>query len=230
MAEPLVEEPAVSNVEQHAIALVDEARAIVIANDAQLQDASRFLRERCKAVQQEISETFDPIVSKAHSAHKEAVAQRDRHLRPVLEAERVVKAAIAAYSREQQDRQRRELLERQREAQVLAERERLERAVTLENQGRQPEALALLDKPMPTAVVAVPRAVPKMEGTSISTLWSALVVDLAALIQAAAADPQYQNLLLPNQVALNALARAQKDNLRVAGVLAVTADSVRSRA
>ena len=215
-------------VEETALALVDEARAIRITSEAEHQEAWAFLRTRCKAVLKAIADTFDPIVQKAFSAHKEAVAQRDRHAKPVQEAERVVKAAIASYTREREAEQRRELEARRKEAQRLAEEEALAKAVLLESQGRTAEAEKVIEQPR-AALVMAPPAVPKVEGGSVRAVWSAQVTDFPRLVQAAAANPALLYLLQPNQVALNQMARAQKEHLSIPGVVAVATDSVAAR-
>ncbi len=226
----VLDQAAIDELEQVTPLVVSEARAIVITNDAELEQANVFLRTRCKAMREQIAGSFGRIKAKAHEAYKEALGQFSRFDSPWAEAEEIVKEAIARYSREQREAAERRLLQQRQAAQALAEQERLERAVHLESQGRQAEALALLDRPAPVAVVAASRPVPKLAGTSIAETWKGQVTDFAALVAAAAADPQYLGLLQPNQVAINQLAKALKRELRVPGVQAVPSDSVRSRA
>lgn len=216
-------------VEQKALALPDEARAIVIRSDADYQAAARFLRDRCKAVLREVDATFDPIIRAAHLAHKEAVAQKAKVAAPIQEAEQIVKSAIGSYVREQERRQLEERRAAEERARQLAEREALDRAVRLEAQGRTEAAEALLEQPIrPTLAPAA--LAPKAAGISVPRVWRAEVVDFAALVAAVAADPTKLNLLQPNASALRALAVAFKDKLDLPGVRAVSEDSVRARA
>lgn len=225
VAEP---EPGVG-VKQQALALPDEARAIVIRNDVDYQTAAGWLRDRCKAVLQRIGEVFDPIIARTHEAHKEAVAQKKAVAAPVEEAERIVKASIGTYLREQ-DQLR---LEAQRAAEAaarkLAEDEALVRAQTLEAAGRSAEAEAVLERPLAVAPVTV-AAPPRAEGVSRRTNYRAQVVSLQLLVKHCAAHPEHANLLLPNGPALNQLAKSLKGDLAIPGVRVLAEDVVSARA
>ena len=171
-----------TEVQTQALALPDEARQLTITTDADYQDAARWLRERCKAVQKLAAETFDPICATAHAAHKEALSQRKKVLAPVEEAERIIKRLMAGYS------QRREQAEREREAeqrqaqQELIEKERLDEAARLERQGRKAEAQAALEKAVTAAPVAVaPAPKLKAEGVTIRKRWAFRIVDTSAV-------------------------------------------------
>ena len=71
----------------------------------------------------------------------------------------------------------------------------------------------------PPAVVV---EVPKVAGISFRVDWSAEVTDLSQLVLAVAEQRQSIGLLLPNQTALNQMARALKGSMRVPGVEAVS--------
>lgn len=221
--------PELAAVEQHSLALPDEARALVIASDPDYQAACLFLRERIKAVLREADAAFDPIIKAAHTTHREAVAQKARVVAPTLEAERIAKAAISGYLREQERLRLAEHRAAQERARALAETEALERAAHAERLGKVDKAIAILEAPLRVPPVVPATPAPKAAGVSIRETWRAEVVDLGALVGAVAADPSKLNLLLPNMPALNALARALKANLILPGVDAVSADSVASR-
>jgi hypothetical protein len=221
---------AIAVLDQGVPALVEAARAIRITTENELRAANEFLRVQCKALRAEIASGPGLAKSAAWESYQVALAVFNRYDKPAEEAERIVKLAISTYSRQRREEAEREIAERRKAAQKLAEDERLARAVLLENQNRGAEAVALLEKPLAVPAMAASRAVPKMEGTSITTTWRGEVTDFAELVKAAAADPQYLNLLLPNGPAINALAKAMKSNLRVPGLLAVESDTVRSRA
>jgi hypothetical protein len=67
---------------------------------------------------------------------------------------------------------------------------------------------------------AEPTLVPKVKGISNQTTWRAVVTDKAALIKAVAEGKIGDDVLEPNMVVLNKLARALKKQLDVPGVVA----------
>ena len=181
MNSELMPVPDLTEVELGAMTLAEEAEAIEITDANTYQAAAFFLRSACKGLTKKIHESFDPLIKKAHDTHKSLIAERKKQLEPVLEAERLVKGKIAAYSREQ-DRIRREReAEARRRAKLLAEADTLQRAVDLENQGRAAEAEALIEKtPAPVAPV-VSEPAPKAEGVSIRKVWKFEVVDVTKI-------------------------------------------------
>jgi hypothetical protein len=56
-------------------------------------------------LRKEISGTFDPIIKKAHEAHKEAVAQKKRYTEPLDKADEFDRKALALYHDEQKSLQ-----------------------------------------------------------------------------------------------------------------------------
>jgi len=79
-----------------------EAEVIVIENDEQNLYASEFLK-KIKGVMKRIGETFDPIVTKAHSAHKEAIAQKNKHTAPLKKAEVILKTKLVITCKNRRD-------------------------------------------------------------------------------------------------------------------------------
>ena len=145
----------------------DRAKRIIVYDGKSLTLANEFLKS-IKLLMNEIFTTFNPIIKKAHEAHKEAVAQKKRYEEPLIEAERTIKLHIGAYMegqekirREAEEKARREEEERQKEEErILAEAKRLE------DSGKQKEAESIIAEiPLP-ALVEMPIA-PVAEGLSI---------------------------------------------------------------
>lgn len=217
-------------VEDQALALVDEARSLVIADEPSYQNAALWLRERCKAVLAKVDAVFDPIIRKAHEAHKEAVAQKRIVAAPIEEAERVVKGAIGSYLREQ-ERIRLELQRKADEsARKLAEEEALMRAEALEAAGRNEEAEEVISRPLAPMPILASRSIPKAAGVTRRTNFRAEVTDLRALVRHVANHPEHLNLLQANGPSLNQLAKAMKGDLSIPGVRVVADDVVSARA
>ena len=74
-----------------------QAQEITIASHVQYESATAFVLRMIAPLEKEVKCTFGPIVKAAHATHKEAVAQRDRHLKPLTEAKQIVTAKCLAY-------------------------------------------------------------------------------------------------------------------------------------
>lgn len=235
--------------------LTDQLAAIRIADVRAVgPDTLRNALERAVVIRnladdylREVGASFDPIVAKAHEAHKAAVKERDRLKGPAEDLKREAGRLGASYDTELRRRQaeadRLANLERerlQREADTAAERDRqaaqkaaedtrLAEAATLETAGDAAGAMALIKAPVfVLPVVAAPVFVPppaqiatKVEGASFGETWGAEVIDMLALVKAVAAGQQPLTYLKVDTVALNGVARALRGALAIPGVRAV---------
>lgn len=69
---------------------------IVINNDDDANKVS-FVLKGIKKLQESVKNAYNPVIEKAHSAHKEAIAQRDKYLTPLVECEKKLKNIISVY-------------------------------------------------------------------------------------------------------------------------------------
>lgn len=141
---------------------------------------------------------------------------------------------------QQQELERRKEAERL-EALARAERERLaeearkaEAAATKTKDANKAEQLrAEAEAARLTAQVitapAVQTSAPVAQVTSIRKTWKAKVEDKAKLVKFVSDHPEYLNLLDVNESALNAVARAQHENMSIGGCKAYEEQSVTSR-
>ena len=227
---------AVEEVEQRALTLPEKATHIQIMDAETFKEAAEFTLT-LRAVKKEIDNTFDPIVKKAHEAHKEAVAQKKKVMEPVEQAQKIIDRKIGDFHAEQErirkaeeDRLRKEAEEQARKEE---EERRLEEAARLEQEGDSAMADAILEAPILPQPVVVPKVAtqaPKVEGLSVSKIYKGEVVNLAQLIQAVAQGRAPIGLLEVNQTALNGMARALKEAFNVPGCRVVVESSVRGRA
>jgi hypothetical protein len=99
------------------------------------------------------------------------------------------------------------------------EEEQLYIASQLESAGRAQEAEAVLSQPL-QAPPPTPSwsPVPASRGTSFRETWKMRVVSFPELLKAVAEGRAPANLVLPNESALNALAKALKASARIPGV------------
>lgn len=217
---PQTADDALALIEPRAATWPELARSIVIDSDAAFAAAGEKLKG-IKALRKEIADTFGPIVRSAHEAHKKAKDAEKKADAPLVEAESILKRSMADYH----DRRQREIEAETRrleaEARRREEEQRLAEAVALEAAGEAEAAEATLDAEPPLVAVAPPPPPPpKAAGVAMRETWSAEVVDVLALVKAVAAGEQPLSLILPNEKALDAMARALKADLAIPGVRA----------
>lgn len=204
--------------------VVEQARAIVVDSPEAYEEAGTFLQliaERRRLV----GETFDPIVSKAHAAHKEAVAQRAKFLDPLNTAERDVKGKLAGYVQEQQRIQREAQRRLEEEARQAAETAAAEEAKRLEAAGETELAAMVREEAAqaPAPVVPVASAVPRMAGIANRETWKwrfkgSEAAALRELVQAAAKDERLLGYLAVRETAVGSTVRAQKSLTKIPGI------------
>ena len=203
--------------------LSTEAKSLMIRDQHGLDRAGELLKT-IKATREEINATFDPIIARAHAAHKEACAQKKRIETPFVEAEYALKSGISACLAEQErqrrereriaqaeaDRQRREAEAEQRRLQEEADRQHAEQIeaeiVQAEERGASPDHIAALAN-TPAPIVAAPEpvfmpvpyiapAVQKPNGITTTERWAAHVVSIRQLAAAVGSGAQPENLLI----------------------------------
>lgn len=195
---------------------LSEARSFKIVTQEHYAAAGDRLKG-IKSLLKKVADTFDPIISKAHAAHKEAVSQKKTHEAPLIEAEGIYKRAMLNYQ-DEQERIRREEQARLEEA-ARKEREKLEaQAAKAEAKGKTEKADELKTRAEMVAVPVVSIETPKIAGISTRETYKAVVFDKMALIRAVAEGKVPDTILLYDQTALNQLARSLKTGLNYPGV------------
>lgn len=229
--------------ERQGTGMMVAAQQLLVADGASFAAGGEMLRA-VAVYAKRVHEVIDPIVEAAHVAHRTAVAQRDRLLRPAQEVKRVVGEKMACYETDQRElarmaeaQARREVERRESEARERAEAERrrlqaesderyLAAAVAAEDRG-DPALAEMIVENAPTVAAPPPEPVsvvrpvverPRAEGVSFRDSYRAEVTDLQALVQAVAAGAQPLTLLQPNMTALNQMARALREQMQVPGV------------
>jgi hypothetical protein len=170
-----------------------------------------LLSDNIARLRKAIDETFNPIISKAHAAHAEAIAQKKKFSIPLEAYQRKIDGLILGWDREQEAIRRKaeaELAEKQRQAaddQALAEAEELVR------QGEHALAEALLQQQAeaPKPVVALPKVTPKLEGFSKRTVWR-FRVENAELV-----PREYMRV---DEIKIGGVVRALKDKTKIPGI------------
>lgn len=214
--------------ETKALSVPDQAEGLTIETAKQFLHAGEFLRN-IKALRGEIDDAFDPIIKKAHEAHKEAIDQKKKVEAPLVRAELIVKPKIAIYLQEEERKRQEAELLAQKKAWDEAEHQQLVEASLLNELGETDLANAKLAEPPVVPTVILPRSVPPAPGISMRQNWSAKVTDLQALVKAVAEFKVPIQAILANQTFLNQQARAMKNALNYPGVRAVADNNVSAR-
>jgi hypothetical protein len=164
-------------VEQKAVAILDQALALMVTNEAEYVEVGEFIVS-CKALAAEIKAFFKPMKDKAFAAHRAICDQETNTLNPVNQAIKAAGDAALPWKKEQ-DRIAQEKANREYQEKLKAMQEaKLKEAQVLEAFG-EPEAA---DKVLDEAKYFEPRrgkvesTVPKVAGLSTRKTWKGRIV------------------------------------------------------
>lgn len=210
---------------QSALTWPDRARSVTITDQQSYSLAASLLRE-IAGLKKATRAEFEEPKQKAHDAHKAVCAMEAKYLKPLDEADAILRRAVLAWDMEQKR------LQRQRESEAReAERKRLEEARLLEAASVQQQAIErgasteeatryaeeVLEAPIMVVAPVLP-TYEKAEGISTKTVPKARVIDMKALARAVADGKAGADCLLPNQKRLDKLAAALGEELNIPGV------------
>ncbi len=88
--------------EAEVMSIPNQARSIVIVDQATLHKAGAMLTEVIKPLRKEAADIFDPIIASAHRSHKDAIAGKAKVEKPLIEAEEILKRSMGGYMAEQE--------------------------------------------------------------------------------------------------------------------------------
>lgn len=164
-------------VEQKAVAILDQARALVVTEEREYVRAGEFI-VGCKALASEIKAFFKPMKDKAFAAHRAICDQETTTLKPVTMAIEAAGSAALPWKQEQ-DRKAAIEAERVRQEEIKQRQEaKLKEAEMFEAFGDTKEADEVLKQavtePRRTKVEST---VPKVAGLSTRKKWTFRFVD-----------------------------------------------------
>lgn len=166
-------------IQQEASLVEIRAKEMVISTDAEYEQAAEFGRQ-IKTKAKVVTDFFKPMKDSAYQAHKAVCDREKTMLKPLQEAEKILKKSMSGYFQEK-ERKRKELeMKLQREAE--AERERmLNEAAALEAEGKTEEAEDVLMDAQLTESVATQATVimdvPRAKGVSSGKDWEIETID-----------------------------------------------------
>ena len=200
-------------IEKEVPDVIAQAQSILVTNNEQETRAVEFLKT-IKAMQNEVHETFDPIVEKAYETHKEATARRNKFLNPLLEAEKRIKGLVSNFriemerKRLEQERKLREEAEKKAEAERQRLAKQAEKAAAKGNEEKAAELLARSEAVQAPTVIVEKQTV-QQEGMGVRTVWKAKIVNPAAVPR---------EYCIPNEKLIDSIAKSTKGTLKVPGV------------
>lgn len=213
--------------QQTALTWPEKARALAVSDQGSYDLAADALRG-IKALKSKADETFDKIILKARESLETARAEKNKIVRPLDEAEEILKTSRLAWQREQERLRCEEQDRLDRAAQEEAEAERQREIAAAKARGAsRGEVKAIARQPVSVIPVEAPPTVLKSEGLSQRPNWKGEVTSIEALLiyivlgetsDVELVNPQFLGLLEPNGPAVNALARALKTATKVPGV------------
>ena len=193
---------------KQAITVYDQAKAITVIDNASMAQADELIKSM-RLVRKEISAAFDPIISKAWLAHREAKVQKDKAEFPLIQAEEYLKPQIKRYlAKKEQERLAEENCLRL-EAQRAEEERRLSEAIQLSAEGLECEAEAVLEATRPIVMPTVEKTVPKADMRLYRKVWKFEVIDFSKL------PDQYK---IANESAIGQVLRALKEKTKIPGI------------
>lgn len=200
---------AATELEVQVLSVPDQAKLITIKTPADYAAAGEFL-VRLKGLRKQIDDTFDPIITKAHSAHKEAVAQKKKVEGPLAIGEGHIKGLMTDFRNEAERIRREQEAAARAEATRKAEEEQLAKAEAAEKRGDTAKAEAILNQPLKVVPMPVkPSETPTVAGVSFRQNWKARVIDETLIPR---------EYLMVDMSALNGIARSMKGKAVVPGV------------
>jgi hypothetical protein len=188
--------PETAELKQESLALVTAAKAVRIADHDGYSIAGREL-VRVASLRKSIVFAFKDAKAAAFDAHRKITKLESDLLTYPMEAERILKAEMGRFDREEESRRReaeareRERLRRVEEERVLAE------AQAHEDAGDHEAAEEVVSQEVVAPVVEFAR--PEAEGVQIRKTWAFEIVDATAINRA---------FLIPDEKKIRALVKA----------------------
>lgn len=196
--------------QKELLPVVDQVGAVTINDDRDFIEAGE-LAQRVKGLQVEVDDTFADIVKSANTAHKQAIAGKDKHMKPLKAAEARLKKLLEVYYLKRSGEARVDQAEAQADLKEQADAVAVDEAAALERAGRTAEAEQVLDQ-AETAILPVGMMgseLPKLQGISFRKKYKGRVVDASKL------DRKY---LIPDQAAIDKVCDALGKNANIVGV------------
>jgi uncharacterized Zn finger protein (UPF0148 family) len=214
-------ETSLEKLNQEVLEYPTQASRIVIHNNDTLKRGNEFLLA-IKSMRKKIGEVFDPIIEKAHKAHKEAVSKKKEFEEPLIRAENEVKLRIASYMRkiEEERRETEEKAAEEERKRLEAQKRAEEEARFLESKGQIREAQELRDR-VPEFQPAVIPEVPVLNNVQVKMIYKWEVEDI---------NKVPRKFLTIDNAAVTNYVRIHREKTNIPGIRVFKESSVAARA
>lgn len=209
-------------IEQQVKTFIESNKIIMVNDNNDLTKAMACIKG-IKGMQNKVKESYDPIIDKAHASHKEAISQRDRWLKPLLDIEKKFKDAILVFNKRMQEEQNERIRKANEEMANKAEEEKqrlLSQAKATEDAWDKDELQEKAQSIVPIICEAPKKAIDQ-DGLIIRKTWKAKVIDINLV-------PKLYLIIEADMQALNKYAREYRE-ITLPGVEFYEESSVASR-
>ncbi len=202
-----------------------QAQALVVTTEKEYEDAGVFIVD-LKTYKKNLEKERKDLTSPLDTAKKKIMAKFKPHIDNIERAIAQVNGKMTTYFSEQEKKRLAE--QAKAEEKARKERERLQkRADTAEKNGNIEKSEALREASTNVVKTPVESQKKQTSQTTMVETWEAEIYDKLSLIEAVAKGEQSMELLEVNRPALNQIARAQKDTMKIPGVRSVCKKTIR---
>lgn len=194
-------------IETGIVDINQRAIELKIVNDATYQEAGSLFTLICD-MEREIKAFMDPLVDKAHKAHKALTEARKSELDKLLPAKSALNCEMVLYRGEQRRKAEEEAIKLREAARKAEEEARLQAALEAEKDGDKATAEAILNETIIEEPVKVAEAY-KPEGVQFRTTYDFEIV---------AKDLIPREYMIPDLVAIRKVVNALKDKCLIPGI------------
>ena len=216
-------------IRKEANAVLEKAKSVRVRTQQDYINAGEDLKDFMTA-KKKVKDKFEPSLKSLRKGVRDLQAEVKDILRPYEMGEEILKDAMGKYAsdmkkkREEQERVAREKEEKK------AEEENKKRLVEARKARDREEVKRLKEKPVAVDPVKVKRSVPLHDGITARTIWSAEIEDLMELVKSVASGKISLDVLQPNMLILNQMAREYKGSMDVPGVKASSREAIGAQA
>lgn len=194
-------------IQNEAITIVDKVKSLNILNKIDYDRADDF-KIYIKKMESKIDETFDPIITKAHAAHKEALGQKKKILEPFIEAKSILTPKMTAFLIEEENKRKIEEERIRKELEKQAEEERINLAAEIENSGDKELAQEVLTQETHVPPVIIHNEY-QQKNVKLKSVWKWEITDFSQL------PDEYK---IPDEKKLNGMVKLFSNNTNIPGV------------
>lgn len=221
--------PPQQELQKKATFWVDLARSLQVTTPFEYEMAAEHLKT-IKALGDEVDNTFDPIIKKAHEAHAEALAQKRKVRDPLTLAEGIIKSGMGAFTDEEKRKSQEDARLRRQEQERIAAEEREREIIEAETAGVSAEEVKVItEAPLRMAPIVSTPYIPRVSGIAPRENWKYEVTNKLLLDQFIAKNPQFSNLTSPNSAAIGGIVRSLKAATNIPGVKVWSESNISSR-